>query len=256
MTDTDFSFDNNLYICKVTADKKKCPPYLRSIPAVAQLFDRGIEFKKRITVFMGENGIGKSTLLEAIAAAYGFNPEGGTRNFSFSTYNSHSELYGTLKLSRGGYPKDGFFLRAESFYNVASEIERLDNIPAASPPIIDGYGGVSLHEQSHGESFMALAMNRFRGHGLYILDEPEAALSPTAQMALLARLYELARNDSQLIIATHSVIISALPDADVYEITEKGINKTEYVKTSHYNIMKHFINSPEKMVSDLTGKER
>ena len=198
---------------------------------------------------MGENGIGKSTLLEAIAAAYGFNPEGGTRNFSFSTYNSHSELYSALRLSRGGYPKDGFFLRAESFYNVASEIERLDNI-------IDGYGGVSLHEQSHGESFMALAMNRFRGHGLYILDEPEAALSPTAQMALLARLYELARNDSQLIIATHSVIISALPDADVYEITEKGINKTEYVKTSHYNIMKHFINSPEKMVSDLTGKER
>ena len=129
MTDTDFSFDNNLYICKVTADKKKCPTYLRSIPAVAQLFDSGIEFKKRITVFMGENGIGKSTLLEAIAAAYGFNPEGGTRNFSFSTYNSHSELYSALRLSRGGYPKDGFFLRAERFFtkNQLKTIQKIEH---------------------------------------------------------------------------------------------------------------------------------
>ena len=245
------------YISEIVFDNKLGrDSYLCSLPVVKYLSENSIKLTRPVTFFVGENGTGKSTLLEAIAVAYGFNAEGGTRNFNFSTNSTHSELYRHLTIVKRKHARDGFFLRAESLYNVATNIDKMDSEPSFSPPLIDSYGGVSLHCQSHGESFMALAMNRFRGHGLYILDEPEAALSPTAQMALLARLYELARNDSQLIIATHSVIISALPDADVYEITEKGINKTEYVKTSHYNIMKHFINSPEKMVSDLTGKER
>jgi predicted ATPase len=146
--------------------------YLGSLPVVRHLAQRKeLLFSKSVTFLVGENGTGKSTLLEAIAVAYGFNAEGGSRNFSFSTNLSHSELYRHLTLSRSTYPKDGFFLRAESFYNVASYI---DEIGAAH-----NYGGRSLHEQSHGESFLSLMENRFSGNGLYLLDEPEAALSPS-----------------------------------------------------------------------------
>src|SRR5690606_29322572 len=147
--------------------------------------------------------------LEALAVAWGFNAEGGTKNFSFSTKVSHSHLCKLIRLSRSYLrPKDGFFLRAESFYNVATEIEKLDEGPGG-PPIIDSYGGTSLHNQSHGESFFALMMNRFGGQGLYILDEPEAALSPTRQMAMIARMHQLIAKGSQFIIATHSPILMA-----------------------------------------------
>lgn len=172
----------NRYISNV---KIATPPaadsYLASLPAVRCLSSMGqLSFDAPVTFFVGENGTGKSTLLEAIAVSYGFNPEGGTRNFNFSTQDSHSSLYEHIQLGRGDYPKDGYFLRAESFYNLASNIDELDQYPDRSRHIIDSYGGVSLHRQSHGESFLSLIHNRFGGNGLYLLDEPEAALSPPA----------------------------------------------------------------------------
>jgi predicted ATPase len=162
--------------------------YPFSIPAVREL--RDLEFHPDVTFIIGENGCGKSTLLEAIAAAWGFNPEGGTVNFRFSTRASHSELHTHLRLVKSTRrPKDGFPLRAESFFNVATDIERIDAEPTLGPPVINSYGGRSLHEQSQGESFLALMLHRFGGNGLYILDEPEAALSPARQLAVLRRPY-------------------------------------------------------------------
>ncbi|MEM6731042.1 MAG: AAA family ATPase [Myxococcota bacterium] len=147
--------------------------YPFTIPALRDLDT--LAFPTSVTLFVGENGSGKSTLIEAIAVLMGFNPEGGSRNFGFSTRDSTSRLCDFLRPARGTRrPKDGFFLRAESYFNVATEIERLDK-GGGGPPIIDGFGGVSLYEQSHGESFMALASNRLRGSGLYIFDEAEAA---------------------------------------------------------------------------------
>ncbi|MBD5140212.1 MAG: AAA family ATPase [Ruminococcus sp.] len=226
--------------------------YLSKLPAVKNLSKLGsIAFDSDVTFIVGENGSGKSTLLEAIAVAAGFNPEGGTRNFGFGTYDSHSELSSYITLSRGAYPRDGFFLRAESFYNLASYIEEIDNLPAAAPPVIGGYGGVSLHEQSHGESFLAVIKNRFGGNGLYILDEPEAALSPTGIMSLMVVMHDLAEKNSQFIISTHSPILTAYPNALIYELTESGINRTPYKETGNYIITKRFLNDPEKMIKKL-----
>lgn len=160
------------------------------LPAVSNLHE--IEFHPKVTFLIGENGSGKSTLIEALAVAWGFNAEGGSRNFNFATFSSHSTLNTNLRLTRGvKRAKDGFFLRAESYFNLATNIEHLDAEPAYSPPIIDSFGGKSLHKQSHGESFFALLENRFRGNGLYILDEPEAALSPSRQMSMLVRMHDL-----------------------------------------------------------------
>src|SRR6266576_6168816 len=146
------------------------------IPAVRHL--ERLEFHPAVTFFIGENGSGKSTLLEAIAVALGFNAEGGSKNFRFGTRSSHSELHRFLRVAKGfPHPRDGFFLRAESFFNVATEIEKLDSEPGGGPPIGPAYGERALHEQSHGEAFIALMVNRFHGEGLYLLDEPEAALS-------------------------------------------------------------------------------
>lgn len=175
---------------------------------------KSIPFKQPVTFIIGENGSGKSTLVEAIAVAYGFNPEGGTKNFNFSTKASHSILSDSIRLSKSyKQAKDGFFLRAESFYNVATHIEQLDGDPMRGPPIINSYGGNSLHQQSHGESFLSLVLNRFGGNGVYILDEPEAALSPTRLLVLLARIKQLCDQRSQFIIATHSPMLMAYPDA-------------------------------------------
>lgn len=200
---------------------------------------------------MGENGSGKSTILEAIAVAYGFNPEGGTRNFNFSSRATHSELNQYLRLVKGlSRPKDGFFLRAESFYNLATNIDELDVEPAFGPRVIDSYGGRSLHEQSHGESFFAVFQNKFQGQGIYILDEPEAALSPTRQMSVLARIHELVQQGSQFIIATHSPIILAYPLAGIYQIQD-GIEVVNYEETEHYRIMRAFMNNRQKMLNIL-----
>ncbi|MCL2815423.1 MAG: AAA family ATPase [Oscillospiraceae bacterium] len=232
------------------SDNANNTAYPFSLPAVKNL--EKLKLNNNITFFVGENGTGKSTLLEAIAVNYGFNPEGGSKNFIFSTMSTHSELHKHITLAKGVYrPKDGYFLRAESFYNVATEIEKLDSVPSFSPSIKQSYGGKSLHEQSHGESFWSLIINRFSGNGLYLMDEPEAALSPSRQMALLARMYELEKLNSQFIIATHSPILLAYPNAQIFVLTNDKITPTPYKETEHYIITKQFINNPERMLKHL-----
>jgi predicted ATPase len=226
--------------------------YWRSIPAFRALGQ--LTFSRPVTFFVGENGSGKSTLLEAIAVNYGFNPEGGSRNFRFSTRDSHSELYKELRLVRMGLPNDSFFLRAESFYNVATEVDSLsrEGNPQA---FLDQYGGKSLHEQSHGESFLSLALHRFRGNGLYILDEPESALSPTGQMSLLCAIHRLAGENSQFIIATHSPILMACPGAAIYQIGQEGLEQVPYQQTQHYQITKSFLNNPQPLLKILLEED-
>jgi predicted ATPase len=225
--------------------------YLHNLPVVRNLRQVGsLNFESNVVILVGENGTGKSTLLEAIAVSLGFNPEGGTRNFNFATSETHSELHRHLRVSRGGFPKDGFFLRAESFYNVASNIDELDKT-AAGPKLIDSYGGISLHKQSHGESFLALVQNRFGGNGLYILDEPEAALSPSRQLTLIAEMNDLIKTNSQFILATHSPILLAFPGAQVIELKQNSIQTVPYQETEHYSLTKQFLSNPEQMLKYL-----
>lgn len=218
------------------------------LPVIKQLDE--IELHPRVTFFIGENGAGKSTLLEAIAVALGFNPEGGTKNFRFGTRESHSDLHRYLRLSRGAArPRDGFFLRAESFFNVATEIENL------GAEVLEAYGGVSLHEKSHGEAFLTLMMNRFGGRGLYLLDEPEAALSPQRQLAVLARIHQLVRAGSQFLIATHSPILMAYPDAVIYACSPAGLKTIDYHETEHYQVTRNFLANPKGMLHELLNQD-
>ncbi len=227
--------------------------YPLNLPAVRNL--DAVELHPKVTFFVGENGSGKSTLLEALAVSLGFNAEGGSKNFRFDTRQSHSNLHELLRVSKGiKKPRDGYFLRAESFFNVATEIERLDDEPFPAPPIIDSYGKKSLHEQSHGESFLALLMNRFGGQGLYILDEPEAALSPQRQLAALSRLHDLALDRSQFVIATHSPILMAYPHAWIYACTEDGLTRIEYKDTEHYRVMREFLLAPDEALTRLLDR--
>jgi predicted ATPase len=224
--------------------------YPFSLAAVRPL--EKLEFHPAVTFFIGENGSGKSTLLEAIAVACGFNAEGGSKNFRFGTRGSHSELHRFLRVSRGHpRPRDGFFFRAESFFNVATEIEKLDAEPGLGPPIGPSYSEHSLHEQSHGESFLALVLNRFRGNGLYLLDEPEAALSPKRQLAVITRIHDLVQEKSQFIIATHSPILMAYPDAIIYQFSSSGIERIAYEETEHYRITRDFLANPQRMLKIL-----
>ncbi len=220
--------------------------YPFSLPIIKNL--KSLDFKSNVTFLVGENGSGKSTLIEAIAIKCGFNPEGGSKNFKFSSYDSHSKLYEHLVVTKGfKTPKDGFFLRAESFYNVANYIEKLDQENMDLPPLKNQYGG-SLHEQSHGESFLSLIQNRFRGNGLYILDEPEAALSPSRQLSLIILINELVKKNSQFIIATHSPILLTFPNADVISLEQDAISHKPYYETEHFILTKQFINNPDKML--------
>jgi predicted ATPase len=227
--------------------------YPFSIPAIGSLDE--LTFEQPATFFIGENGSGKSTLLEAIAVAFGLNPEGGSRNFNFATRASHSDLNKYLRLVRSPRRvRDRYFLRAESYFNVATEIEALDREPAAAPRIIDSYGGKSLHEQSHGESFFALFMNRLRGDGLYIFDEPEAALSPSRQLSFLARMHELVGEGSQFLIATHSPILMAYPRAAIYLMADGPPRLVAYRDTEHFTVTRSFLNRTERMLDILLDR--
>lgn len=229
--------------------------YLNALPAVNWLKDHRLMLDSPVTFLVGENGSGKSTLLEAIAVACGFNAEGGTRNFTFSTRATHSELGEYITVARRRYPRDGFFLRAESFYNVATNIDEMDEDFSYSPKVIESYGGVSLHRQSHGESFLALVQNRFGGNGLYLLDEPEAALSPTRQLTLLGEMHHLVHRDSQFIVATHSLILMAYPRARIYQLNESGIEPVQYRETEHYQLTRRFLENPERMLRYLFSED-
>lgn len=238
---------NDLHIQGVTIDWDKIErgSYLREIEAIKGL--DYLEFHKNITIFVGENGSGKSTLLEAIAVNYGFNPEGGTKNYSFSTYDSHSELCDAIRLSKG-YKKPGwgYFLRAESFYNVASAEEVYSREGGNAPQ--------HFHEHSHGESFLQLAQTNFKGNGVYLLDEPEAALSPQRQLTLLIEIVNCAREDAQFIIVTHSPILLGIPGAEILSFDEGRIHPIEYEDTDSYQITKLFVENREQLLNRLLSE--
>lgn len=232
---------NDQFIQKVNIDWDKIDDsnYLRNIPAIKSL--KSLELSNPVTFFVGENGSGKSTLLEAIAVAYGFNPEGGTKNYNFSTYDSHSKLCDALLLVKG-YRKAnwGYFLRAESFYNVATMEEEYEEY------LSDRY-----HEKSHGESFLAMLQKQMKPNGLYIFDEPEAALSPQRQLTLLVEINRCAKQGAQFIIATHSPILLGLPDAEILSFDDGAIHPCEYEETDSYQVTEMFINNREQLLKRL-----
>ena len=228
-------------------DRIERDSYLREIEAIKEL--DYLSFNKKITIFVGENGSGKSTLLEAIAVNYGFNPEGGTKNYSFSTYDSHSELYEAMRLSRGIHkPGWGYFLRAESFYNVASAEEEYSREWGAPP-------SMRYHARSHGESFLAMAQSNFKSNGVYLLDEPEAALSPQRQLTLLLEIVNCARAESQFIIVTHSPILLGIPDAEIMSFDDGIIHPVSYEETDSYQVTEMFINNREQILRRLLGTD-
>jgi len=236
------------YVRRVELRRDEVPSYDAypfNIPCVRGL-DK-LELDRHVTIFVGENGSGKSTLVEALAVAIGLNAEGGSKNFNFATRESHSSLAEFLQVVRGSErEQDAFFLRAEGTYNVSSEIERLGRDLFAS------YGGESLHERSHGEAFLALMVNRFFGEGVYVLDEPESALSPSRQIAMLSLLHDLThQRSSQIVMATHSPILMAFPGARIYSLSENGIEQVKYEETEHFKVTKAFLSDPAAFVRHL-----
>lgn len=220
--------------------------YPFSLPAIASL--QTLQFHPAVTFLVGENGSGKSTLIEALALVMGLNSEGGNRNTSFATETTHSELWRHLKPVKSfKRPKDWYFLRAESFYNVASYMDGI------MPPGMQGYGGKSLHRQSHGESFMAVLAHKLHGGGLYLFDEPEAALSPTRQLSALVEIHRLVQAQSQFIIATHSPILLSYPNAKILQIGPAGLQEVAYTDTEHYQVTRGFLNRHERMLGELLG---
>lgn len=221
--------------------------YPHNIPAVRELAH--LRFHPDVTFLVGENGAGKSTVLEAIALALGYSQEGGTRNVRLRTADTASSLHESLRLARSfRKPRDGYFLRAESFYNVATYVDEIGD-PYGS------YGDRSLHERSHGEAFLTLLTTKFRGQGLYLLDEPEAALSPNRQLAALAAIHQLVQDDSQFIIATHSPILLAYPNAKILQFHGEGISEVAYVDTEHYAVTRDFLNHYPRRLAQLLADD-
>ena len=241
---TDPPFLKSVQLRRELVESFEVYPY--SIPAIKHL--TALELHPCVTFFVGENGTGKSTLLEAIAVAEGFNPEGGSRHAMFATRPTHDEsLPRKLQLGKSKIPRgDSFFLRAESFYNLSSYVDQLGYSPDKNP-----YGPVPLHQQSHGEAFLTLMLQRFTGNGLYLFDEPEAALSPQRQLTFLAGLHELVKRGGQLIIATHSPIIMAYPDSLILHFTASGIAPIAYEETEHFKVTRAFLNRRELMLKEL-----
>lgn len=230
---------NEQMIQKLKIDWEKIEPYsyLREIDAIKNL--NAIEFRHPVTFFVGENGSGKSTLLEAMAVAFGFNPEGGTKNYNFSTYDSHSELCDALTITKGyRHAKWGYFLRAESFYNVATKEEEYRT----------GHG---LHQMSHGESFLAATQHQMKPGGIYFLDEPEAALSPQRQLTLLMEIYQCAKKGAQFFIATHSPILLGMPDVEILSFDGGMIHPCTYEETESYQVTEMFIRNREQILRQL-----
>ena len=218
--------------------------YLRKIESIKNLEE--LVFEKNIAFLVGENGTGKSTLLEALAVAYGFNPEGGTKNYSFSTYDSHSRLHEAIKVSKGyRKAKWGYFLRAESFYNVVTKEKEYADFDHPSE---------KYHEKSHGESFLAVVQKQLKPNGLYLLDEPEAALSPQRQLTLLMEICACAKQGSQFIIATHSPILLGIPGAQIISFDEGTVHNCEYEDTESYKVTEMFINNRDALLERLLSE--
>ena len=233
--------DEQLHIKGFGIDWDKIDPrsYLRKIEAISGLTEW--TFRRPVTFFVGENGSGKSTLLEALAVAYGFNPEGGTKNYSFSTYDSHSELHDAIRLSKGIHkPGWGYFLRAESFYNVATAEQNYME-----------WKSQRFHEMSHGESFLAMIQNNFRPNGVYLLDEPEAALSPQRQLTLLLEIVSCSRDGAQFIIVTHSPILLGIPDAEIISFDNGLLHPITYEETDSFQVTEMFINHRQRILHQL-----
>lgn len=213
-----------------------------NIPAVREL--EKLEFHPDVTFFVGENGAGKSTILQAIATALGFGPEGGTKNVQVQTSAADSSLHDCLRLGKSfASPRDAYFLRAESFFNVATYMDKVG--------YLDGYGNKSLHARSHGEAFMAVLLDKLQGQGLYLLDEPEAALSPNRQLAALSAIHQLVANESQFIIATHSPILLSYPNAKIFQFDGAGISEISYEDTEHYAVTRDFLNHYQRRLQQL-----
>ncbi|PEI91872.1 AAA family ATPase [Bacillus pseudomycoides] len=241
------------FLKNVSLQKEHIPNfsvYPYCLPVIRTL--QSLDFHPNVAFIIGENGTGKSTLLEALAIALGFNAEGETKKFRFAIHDSHSSLHKYIRVAKSAAtPKDGFFLRAESFYNVASYIDEIDSEQSLGGKVIDSYGGIFLHNQSHGESFFSLFMNRFAGQSLYILDEPEATLSPMRQLSLLIRMHELAEKGSQFIIAAHSPILMAYPESNIYSFSQEGITEAILEETEHYQTMKLFFENRDRLFHHL-----
>lgn len=226
--------------------------YPFDLPTIGKAFS--MEFPQNVTFLVGENGSGKSTVLEGLAIACGFNPAGGSRNDLYASHKTESTLADALRLSWSKKMNNGFFLRAESFFNFATHLDEEKELARQNPILGDpyaSYGGGSLHHMSHGESFLTLLKNRFN-QGIFFLDEPEAALSPTRQLAFLALLHDKESTGAcQFVIATHSPILLAYEPATIYHFGASGIAATEYKDTEHYRVTKDFLDAPELYVKNL-----
>lgn len=224
--------------------------YPFNLPAIAGIDE--IDLDAPVVMFVGANGSGKSTLMEALAVQLGCNPEGGSPNFRFDTANTLSDLQRVIRLARR-LPRncDRFFYRADSYHVFATEMRRLDEEFSFGPQIKESYGGQDLHEMSHGQSVMRLLRNRFRGGGVYLLDEPEAALAPETQLEVIARIAQLCHEGARFVLATHSPLLMALPDALIYELSETGIERRAYQELNHVRLYRRFLGDPESMVARL-----